>query len=82
MHPEEGQDPEKVVLHRERLERLQKLLGSLDPSKRNLLALRFASGLNSAEISAIVGKSRAAVHKQLTRILQSLKEDYHHDEAL
>jgi RNA polymerase sigma-70 factor, ECF subfamily len=82
MHPEGEQDPVHVVLHQEQMMRLRKLLGALDTYKRDLLALRFASGLSSAEIAIVVGKSQAAVQKQLTRILQSLKEGYHYDEAL
>jgi RNA polymerase sigma-70 factor (ECF subfamily) len=82
MHPEGEHDPEHVVLHQEQMMRLRKLLEALDPYKRDLLALRFASGLSSTEIAMIVGKSQAAVQKQLTRILQSLKEGYRYDEAL
>jgi RNA polymerase sigma-70 factor (ECF subfamily) len=81
MHPEGEDDPEHVVLRHEQMVRLRKLLEALDPYKRDLLALRFASGLSSAEIAMVIGKSQAATQKQLTRILQSLKEGYHYDEA-
>lgn len=67
-------DPETVFLKQERLTQLKHLLIELDPMKRELLALRFSAGLSSAEIALVVGKSQAAVKKQLIRTLQKLKE--------
>ncbi len=71
------QDPESVALQQERLAHLRMLLAKLDAGKRELLALRFAAGLSSSQIAAVLGKSPAAVKKQLTRIIASLKEQYH-----
>ncbi len=71
------QHPEVQMLHQEQLIQLRELLSHLDPKKRELLALRFAGGLSSSEIAAVLGKSHASVKKQITRILQSLKEHYH-----
>jgi RNA polymerase sigma-70 factor (ECF subfamily) len=68
--------PEDVVLKRERLDRLRVLVSRLDANKRELLALRFAAGLTSREIGAVVGKGEGAVKKQLFRIIASLKEQY------
>ena len=76
LHPMAGQEPEADVLRREALAELHALLAALDQEKRELLALRFAGQLSSPEIAAVVGRSPAAVKKQLTRILQSLKERY------
>ena len=42
--------------------------------ERELLSLRFAAGLSSREIAAVVGGSEAAVKKRLTRTIQRLKE--------
>lgn len=67
-------DPELLVLQREQLERLIDLLYQLEPSKQELLALRFSAGLSGAEIALVVGKSQAAVNKQLSRTLHYLKE--------
>ncbi len=53
------------------------LLAGLDPVQRELLALRFAAGLSAPQIALVVGKSPAAVKKQLTRLLHTLKEQYH-----
>jgi RNA polymerase sigma-70 factor, ECF subfamily len=77
LQPASEHDPEGVVLRREALDRLRGLLLSLDPDKRELLALRYAAQLSAPEIAVVVGKSAAAVKKQLTRTLQSLKEAYH-----
>jgi RNA polymerase sigma-70 factor (ECF subfamily) len=76
LHPVMGQEPEADLLRRESLARLRELLAELDHGKRELLALRFAGQLSSPEIAAVVGRSPAAVKKELTRILQSLKERY------
>lgn len=77
LHPVGAQDPEMAVLREERLLRLSALLARLDVEKRELLVLRFGAGLSSPEIAAVVGKSHAAVKKQLTRTLQTLREQYH-----
>ncbi len=69
--------PEQTAIHREALCRLGDLLVRLDPDQRELLALRFGGNLKAREIALIVGKSEAAVKKQLGRLLQSLKEHYH-----
>ena len=72
---EEDANPEVAVLEREALERLRTALARLDKDKRDLLALRFTAGLSSREIGLVVGKSEAAVMKQLTRTLHALKEE-------
>lgn len=68
---------EASVLQRESLERVSLLLATLDPAARELLALRFAGGLSAPEIAAVTGKRPAAIRKQLSRLLQTLKEQYH-----
>jgi len=77
--PDDHDGPEALALRQERLTHLRALLARLDPSKRELLAFRFAAGLSAREIAPIVGKSEAAVKKQLTRIIATLKE-YYRDE--
>lgn len=68
---------EDDLLRRETYEQLGKLLNTLDPAARDLLALRFAAGLSAPEIAAVLGKRPDAVRKRLSRLLQSLKEHYH-----
>lgn len=69
-----GIDLENHILQQERLTHLRQLLDQIDPYKRELLALRFSAGLSTREIALVVGKSQAAIKKQLTRTLQRLKE--------
>ena len=76
LHPTVEYGPEITILQQETHSRLNTLLRQLDPSKRDLLALRFAGGLTSGEIAGVVGKSPAAVKKQLTRTIQTLKEQF------
>lgn len=71
------QSLEETILRRESQDQVRRLCSALDPAAQELLALRFVAGLTSAEIGAIIGKSEAAAKKQLTRILQRLKEQYH-----
>ena len=65
------------MLQQEALYDLCRMVAQLDHKKRELLTLRFAADLSSREIAYVVGKSESAVKKQLTRILQMLKENTH-----
>jgi RNA polymerase sigma-70 factor (ECF subfamily) len=71
------QDVEADVLHQENIVLLRKLLAQLDTGKRELLALRFAAGLTTRQIAAVMGRNHDAVRKDLARTLQKLKEHYH-----
>jgi len=74
------QDPEEKVISEETIALVRKLLEALSQQEQELLALRFAARLSSAEIAAIVGKSEAATKKQLTRLLRRLQEQYRRQE--
>lgn len=76
-----GNGPEAAALKNEQLQQLRTLVATLDPGKRELLALRFAGGLSAREIAPLVGKREEAVKKQLTRILATLKEHCHDESA-
>ncbi len=71
------QELEANILQHETYAQLRTLLDALDPAARDLLALRFAAGLTATEIAATIGKRPDAVRKQLSRLLQTLKEQYH-----
>ena len=73
--------PEEFVMRQEALGYLRELLSSLNAEKRELLALRFAAGLNSIQIAALVGKKPEAVKKQINRLLQSFREHYQHEHS-
>jgi RNA polymerase sigma-70 factor, ECF subfamily len=77
LQPASAADLEGDLLHQEALARLRQLVARLDPEKRELLSLRFAAQLSATEIATVVGKKPQAVKKQLTRIIQTLKEHYH-----
>jgi len=77
LQPVSAADLEGDLLHQEALAQLRHLIARLDPDKRELLTLRFAAKLSATEIATVVGKKPQAVKKQLTRIMQSLKERYH-----
>jgi RNA polymerase sigma-70 factor (ECF subfamily) len=77
LQPFSTHDPEATAIEREALARLGELLAQLDKGQRELLALRFAARLSAPEIAVVVGRSPAAVKKQLTRLIQSLREQYH-----
>src|SRR5215472_8675920 len=53
LHPTTEPDLETLVQRQEALGHLQIFLATLKPSERELLALRYAAGLNSAEIAAV-----------------------------
>lgn len=71
-----GATPEAAALAAETVARVRAAVANLDPDKRELLALRFAAGLTSAQIATVVGKREAAVKKQLWRLVQQLKKDF------
>lgn len=71
---DETQDPERAAVQDEDLRQLNKMIAALDAEKRDLLALRFGAELSCKEIAQVVGKSEAAVKKQLVRTLRLLRE--------
>lgn len=82
VHSGDEASTEEAVLRREELRRLQVPLLQLDPEKREAIVLRFMAGLTAREIGAVLGKSEAAIHKQLSRTLRQLKEAYHADQSV
>jgi RNA polymerase sigma-70 factor, ECF subfamily len=77
LHPSLDDGLEAQVLQREAQSRLREVLAACDPSAREVLALHYAAGLTVRETAAVVGRSEAAVKKQLTRTIRVLKEQYH-----
>ena len=67
------------VIEEERAVRLRRLVGSLEPDQRHLLALRYGAGLSCEQIGVIVGASAGAVRVRLHRLLHELRERYPHD---
>lgn len=76
MQPTYEVDMAGVLIRGEQAEELRAVLTRLEPEKRDLLELRFASGLKIREIAALLGRSEAAVKTELHRTLRWLKENY------
>jgi len=58
---------------------LGRALARLDDRDRTLLALRYAAGLESAEIGREVGMSATAVRSRLARAIERLRRELDHD---
>jgi RNA polymerase sigma factor (sigma-70 family) len=59
-----------------RIARLKKILQTLDPQKRELLFLKFSTGLNYIEIGQLLGLNPDTVKKQVYRTLDHLRAKY------
>lgn len=59
-----------------RLEKLKQILQTLDPQKRELLFLKFSTGLNYVEIGHLLGLNPDTVKKQVYRTLDNLRGKY------
>lgn len=57
-------------------ETLHQILKTLDPQKRELLFLKFTTGLNYSEIGQLAGMSSDAVKKQIYRTLSHLRSEF------
>lgn len=70
-------DAENILISSERHQSKMKLLDdalqSLEPAKKELLFLKFYSGLNTRQISSITGLKPDTVQKQIYRILKKLQ---------
>jgi RNA polymerase sigma factor (sigma-70 family) len=69
----DSHDPESEEL---RIEALRKILQTISPQKREMLFLKFSTGLNYAEIGEIVGMKADAVKKQVYRTLDDLRDRF------
>lgn len=70
------QDNHEPELEELRIEALQKILQTISPQKREMLFLKFSTGLNYAEIGEIVGMKADAVKKQVYRTLDDLRDRF------
>ena len=55
------------------------VLARLKPEERTLVALRYAAGLDSAEIGAVLGMSASGIRSRLDRLLDRLRVELEHD---
>ena len=70
----DGSDPGDRILVAD----LTRVLRSLDPDDRALLAMRFAAGLDSTEIAEQLGISASGVRSRLSRLIERLRMDLDH----
>ena len=77
--PALGPSPEAIAIAAEERALVMRLLVRLPEPAQDALALRFAAGLSSREISHVIGKSDDATKKLLSRSLNSLREAARHD---
>jgi RNA polymerase sigma factor (sigma-70 family) len=61
---------------RMRVEKLKQILQTLDPQKRELLFLKFSTGLNYVEIGQLLGINPDTAKKQIYRTLDHLRGRY------
>ena len=64
---------EDAVLRNLRLENLRKAVDGLDDQGRDLIGLRYGSGLTMEEIGKIYGVSKMAVSKRLKKLHEKLR---------
>ena len=67
------ESPERVLLDREKMRKLQAALDTLSPQQRNCLYLR-AEGLRYREIAEVMGVSSSTVNEFLRRAIARLSE--------
>lgn len=69
-------EPERLSLKHEEQRELLALLARLPDEQQEVLALRFAAGLRSAEIASVIGKSDDATRAMLSRALRRLRKEW------
>ena len=72
--PDPNPLPDAVVEQRLRLERVAQALRGLSPDRAEALSLRVFGGLNTADVSRVMGKSEAAVRMLVHRAVRDLRE--------
>ena len=75
--PERGSNPsaEEEMLDRETFARVRRAVQALPPKYREVVALRYLQGLETAEICELLGITANAMQVRLNRARKRLKED-------
>jgi RNA polymerase sigma-70 factor (ECF subfamily) len=66
--------PSAAAIRAERQLRLQEALNAMDPTDREVLALRHFEELSNAEVAAVLGLTKTAASNRYVRALRRLKE--------
>ena len=75
----ESSHPEAQFLRQESYARLYASIQRLSPWQQEIVRLRFALGLRSAEIAVVLQKSEGAVRVALSRTLKLLRKIYENE---
>jgi RNA polymerase sigma-70 factor (ECF subfamily) len=70
------ENPEWMALRAEERQELLALVANLPTEKRDVLSLRFAGGLRSAEIANLIGKTDEATRALLSRAIRQLRKEW------
>jgi RNA polymerase sigma factor (sigma-70 family) len=81
VHAENPEAPERLAVTQGQFARLVRCLARLRADERILLTLRYLKELPIPEVVELVGKSEAAVRKQLLRALRRLRQCMEDDAA-
>ncbi|MCA0453822.1 MAG: sigma-70 family RNA polymerase sigma factor [Chloroflexi bacterium] len=73
-HPANSLPPESAAIHNETQQQLVIAVSRLTDDQRNLIALKFAGGLNNRQIASITGLSESNVGVILYRSINCLRE--------
>jgi len=73
---ETRQDPEWMALRAEERAHLLALVAQLPSDQRDVLTLRFAGGLRSAEIAQLLGKTDEATRAMMSRTIRHLRKEW------
>lgn len=77
---DDEEEPEQMVLQRENDRQLHQLIQQLPAFQQQLLYLRYAHNLNSAEIGVLLNKHAGTIRQQLARTRTRLRESYRRQE--
>ena len=69
----EAPSPEERLLWEEQVSRLLASVAELSPKDREIISLRYGSGLETAEVAEVLGVREAVVRTRLWRALHRLR---------
>ncbi|MBT4511061.1 MAG: sigma-70 family RNA polymerase sigma factor [Chloroflexi bacterium] len=72
-------NPEEAAVSNDQIARVTKALGGLSPSQREVIALRFFSGLSSTECGKVMGRQPGAVREMQSAAIKSLRHILYKD---
>ncbi len=72
-------NPEEIAVSDDQIARVSKALGGLSPAQREVIALRFFSGLSSTECGKVMGKQPGAVREMQSAAIKSLRHVLYKD---